>query len=312
MLLVVLLLLLIVLIIFRLTGGVGRRKEASAFDTERVAAEVAEVTEKAFGQEKRALSALDRRPVVGPVLLELMNRLGVDRALAVENLERMGFPADGLTDQGKGPHLSVVHSAEALEDALERALLVGIHVARIDDDYAGVGDDYLDIETLARRAEAAEVELFGEARRERYTFYGKAALVLQDMLQDEPEGERREALRDLLKAFDEQVEALQAEMDRAMAKMPEPETLSWGDSRDRRLYYFKMGVTNSLRRSGHLESLGHLYRRQGVNYDVEEAYHLAAQECPPLVLADEIEIDRLLCMGPSEVQGLVRGALPRP
>lgn len=308
MLLVGVALLLIIGIIFGLTDGIGRRrKAAAAFDADRMAAEVAGVTEKALG-----LYAQSRRPVVGAVLLGLMDRIGVDRAVGVTHLERVGFPSDGLAGsapQGRS-RLLVVRAGEGLEDALERAMLVGIQVARIDDDYACVGDDYADLEALARRAEAAEIELFGDERRERYALYGKAALVLQDMLQDAPEGERRDAIRNLLEAFDGQIESLQAELEQAMAKVPEPETLVWGDSRDRRLYYFKMGVTNSLRRSGHLQSLGHLYRCQGVNYDVEEAYDLAAQECPPLVLAGQTGIDRLLRMGPAEVQGLVQRALP--
>ena len=97
-----------------------------------------------------------------------------------------------------------------------------------------------------------------------------------------------------------------------MAKVPDPEALQWGDSRTRRVYYFKMGVTHMLRRSGLLESFGHLYRYQGVNYNVEEAYRLAARECPPLALAESLGIDRLIEMGPSEVEGLVRGMLSEP
>ena len=47
MVLVALVLLLIGVIIFRLTGGIGRRgEEAAAFDTDRVAAEAAEITEE--------------------------------------------------------------------------------------------------------------------------------------------------------------------------------------------------------------------------------------------------------------------------
>ena len=66
-----------------------------------------------------------------------------------------------------------------------------------------------------------------------------------------------------------------------------------------------MGVTNSLRRSGRLDSLGHLYRCKGVNYDVLEAYDIAAQECTQLVAADNLGIERLLQMGPIEIQSLV-------
>ncbi len=93
--------------------------------------------------------------------------------------------------------------------------------------------------------------------------------------------------------------------------MPEDDRLLWGSSEERRLYYFKMGVTNSLRRSGVLESLGHLYGFQGVNYDVEEAYGLAARECPQLNSAAALGLGRLLSLEPAEVEGLVRGALPR-
>ena len=104
---------------------------------------------------------------------------------------------------------------------------------------------------------------------ESYSFYGKAAIVLQDMMDEEPRGSRREVLVALLEVFDDRIERLQGEMSEAMERVPEPESLLWGDGRDRRLYYFKLGVTNSLRRSRQLESLAHLYRLKGVNYDVE-------------------------------------------
>ena len=95
-----------------------------------------------------------------------------------------------------------------------------------------------------------------------------------------------------------------------MARIPNSDRLMWGDSRDRRHYYFKMGVTNSLRHSGCLQSLGQLYWMRGVNYDVNEAYDLAARECRVLASADLMDLDRLLTLGPGQVRSLVDRALP--
>ena len=94
-----------------------------------------------------------------------------------------------------------------------------------------------------------------------------------------------------------------------MNRLPDSDHLLWGDSSDRRRYYFKMGVTNSLRRSGTLESLSHLYRYQGVNYDVEEAYRLAGQDCPQLASAERLDLNQLLALGPSGIQQLVHRGL---
>ncbi len=312
MLLVLLAVLLIVAIILSLTGGFGRTKrdlEATADD--KVIGTVGDVAQRALNRSGEKFPSPRGRAHFGGVLLEVMERLGVDRDAALEDLARTDLSpqTEDAGPEGRS-HLAVHRGREAWEQDVERALLVGIQVARIDDDHAGVGDEVVDLETLARRAEAAEIELFGGERRERYALFGKAALVLQDMLQNERDGGRLGAIRSLLVVLDEEIRELQDELARSMAAVPATETLLWGDSRDRRLYYFKMGVTNSLRRSGRLESLGHLYRLNGVNYDVAEAYELAATECAPLVMADRLGIDRLLGMGPSDVQGMVNRSLP--
>ncbi len=303
---VVLIVLLILVVVFSLTRGRGLRSEVHPEGDEALAAEVADLVTE--GREEYLPAA--SHPILGGVLRELLVRLGIE---AEQVLVSRGFThgAGGMgAHEEQSRNLRAFDPAENMMQIVERALLVGIQVARADDDYAGVGDDHLDLEELARKAEAIEMDLFGEGKRERYVFYGKAALVLQDMLQDEKEAARREVLRGLLEMVDGQIEAFQAELDRLMAYIPEPDTLRWGDKRDRQLYYFKMGVTNSLRRSGQLESLGHLYRYRGVNYDVLEAYDLAAQECPQLLGADVIGIDGLLRMGSGEVRALARQALP--
>ncbi|MDA0747042.1 MAG: hypothetical protein O2954_11015 [bacterium] len=306
---IALVLLLIGFLIFRLTSGrFSQEKRSAVPESKRYASGVGEAASKAL-----QLPALKGRPVVlGEVVYELMERLGVDRETAEEELRRMGLAVeaeevDGAPLEGR---LTVYRSGDGLRELLEQALLVGIQVARYDDDYERVGDEFLDIETLSQRAETVEVNLFGEGRRERYTLCGKASLVLQDMLQGNAGEEKKEVIRCLLQVFDGELESLQQELAQAMGSVPDPGGLLWGSSQDRRLYYFKMGVTNSLRRSGRLESLGHMYRLRGVDYDVQEAYELAAQECPQLFLAGEIGIDRLLQMGPLEVRGLVGRALP--
>ncbi|MCE2439189.1 MAG: hypothetical protein J4F39_07165 [Candidatus Latescibacteria bacterium] len=270
---------------------------------------VADVADLVIEGRKEFLPAASH-PVLGGVLRELLGRLGIE---AEQVLVDRGFSQGAVakhTDEERNRNLRLFDPAEDMMQVVERAMLVGIQLARADDDYAGVGDDHLDLEALVRKAEAIEMDLFGDGKRERYVFYGKAALVLQDMLQDEREAARREVLRGLLEMVDARINAYQEDLERSMAYIPEPDTLRWGDRRDRQLYYFKMGVTNSLRRSGQLESLGHLYRYRGVNYDVLEAYDLAAQECPQLFAADVIGIDGLLQMASGEVRALARQALP--
>lgn len=298
--------LLMLAVIFALTRERGTRGRETSEGDDALAADVADLVIEGRTEFLPAAS----RPVLGGALRELLDRMGID---AEKVLVSRGF-AHGAeakpADEVRTRNLKLFDPAENMMQIVERALHVGIQLARTDDDYAGVGDDHLDLEALVRRAETIEMDLFGDGKRDRYVFYGKAALALQDMLHDEREASRREVLRGLLEMVDARINAFQEELDRSMAYIPEPDTLRWGDRRDRQLYYFKMGVTNALRRSGQLESLGHLYRYRGVNYDVLEAYDLAAQECPQLLAADVIGIDGLLQMGSGEVRSLARQALP--
>ena len=250
------------------------------------------------------------------VLGDLFERLGLTQAQISSQLERLGLPPEGRANHRVAElqpfRLRVSSRGGAVNEALERALLVGIHIGREGDDYARVGDEYADPETLQRKAEAAEEALFGDGRREAYALLGKVTLVLQDMLEASGESERTSTVRNLLRLFGGQMDALQQEMAAAMARVPDSDALRWGDSRDRRRYYFKMGVTNSLRRSNCLESLGRLYWLRGVNFDVTEAFDMAAEECPVLAASHLMDIDRLLALGPSEVRGMVEQSLPEP
>ncbi len=293
-------------VIFALTRERGTRGNEVPAGDDALAADMADLVVEGRKEYLPAVS----HPILGSALRELLDRLGIE---AEQVLVNRGFARAGgaiRTEDEKTRNLKLFDPAEDMIQVVERALLVGIQLARADDDYAGVGDDHLDLEALVRKAEAIEMDLFGDGKRDRYVFYGKAALALQDMLQDEKEAARREVLRGLLEMVDAEINAFQEELDRSMAHVPEPDTLRWGDRRDRQLYYFKMGVTNSLRRSGQLDSLGHLYRYRGVNYDVLEAYDLAAQECPQLFAADVIGIDGLLRLASGEVRALARQALP--
>ncbi len=298
--------LLMLAVIFTLTRERGTRGREIPEGDDALAADMADLVIEG----RKEFLPVASHPVLEGVLRELMDRLGIE---AEQVLVNRGFARTaGVTrvDDESTRILRVFDPAENMMQVVERAFLVGIQLARADDDYAGVGDDHLDLEALVRKAEAIEMDLFGDGKRDRYVFYGKAALALQDMLQDEREAARREVLRGLLEMVDAQINACQEALDRSMAYVPEPDTLRWGDRRDRQLYYFKMGVTNSLRRSGQLESLGHLYRYRGVNYDVLEAYDLAAQECPQLFAADVIGIDGLLRLASGEVRALARKSLP--
>ncbi len=136
-------------------------------------------------------------------------------------------------------------------------------------------------------------------------------IVLQDHVQSEADAELRSVIAQVLTHFDEALTSLQEEMSRTMAALSsedkdlvrgDGEGLAWGDSEDRRRYYFKMGVTNSLRRSGHLSSLGHLYRFRGVNYDVEEAFQLAGAEEPLLLRAANLEFLSLISLRLTDVR----------
>ncbi len=298
--------LLMLAVIFTLTRERGTRGRETSEGDDALAADMADLVIEGRTEFLPAAS----QPVLGGALRELLDRLGIDAEQVLVNRGFAHGPGAIRTDDESTRKLRLFDPAEDMMQIVERALLVGIQLARADDDYAGVGDDHLDLEALVRKAEAIEMDLFGDGKRDRYVFYGKAALVLQDMLQDEREDARREVLRGLLEMVDARINAFQEELERSMAYIPEPDTLRWGDRRDRQLYYFKMGVTNSLRRSGQLESLVHLYRYRGVNYDVLEAYDLAAQECPQLFAADVIGIDGLLQMGTGEVRALARQALP--
>lgn len=298
--------LLMLAVIFTLTRERGTQSGEVSEGDDALAADMADLVIE--GRTKFLPAA--SHPVLGGALRELLDRLGIDAEQVLVNRGFAHGPGAIRTNDESTRKLGLFDPAEDMMQIVERALLVGIQLARADDDYAGVGDGHQDLETLVRKAEAIEMDLFGDGKRDRYVIYGKAALVLQDMLQDEREDARREVLRGLLAMVDARINAFQEELERSMAYIPEPDTLRWGDRRDRQLYYFKMGVTNSLRRSGQLESLGKLYRYRGVNYDVLEAYDLAAQECPQLFAADVIGIDGLLQMGTGEVRALAKKALP--
>ena len=305
MLLVGILLLLLIVIVLRLTGGGPWPKgKTRAEERDWIAQQVLDVC----SDERVSRQMQDRKPLLGGILVDLMERLGVAGENSANAMRVAGFRTDELVRPRS--NLAVRRRGRGIEEALERAFLVGIQIARTDDDYARVGDEFLDLERLARRAEAVDLELFSETGLEGYSLCGKAAIVLQDMMAGEPEGARREVLIALLQVFDDRIRRFQEEMSAAMAKISEPETLLWGEAQDRRLYYFKLGVTNSLRRSSALKSLAHLYRLKGVNYDVEEAYRLASQECPALAIADGTQIEKLLQMGPGEIHGLIYRRLP--
>lgn len=277
---------------------------------EEVLREVTGVTKKVVDIDDWALLPYAQTPIVGSILLELMTRLGLEGRWVARELELLGFLPEGFSNWEKThpPHLSVYSKGENLQSALEKALIIGIQFARIDDDYACVGDDPFNQMVLTRQVKEAEFKIFGNGIWERHTLFNKITLVLHDMNQ-EAEGSRRVIIVNLLQIFENALTLLQKKIDLSMLKIPDSDFLQWGDSKDRRLYYFKMGVTNTLRCIGCLKNLGYLYRLRGVNYDVEEAYSFIGQECPPLILAEELGIERLLQMGSNEIQELVKRTL---
>ncbi len=252
----------------------------------------------------------DRSKEVGEILVDLFDRMGLPREDGVDAVRGMGFVVSSERPGASFAPRVFSYRAMSVRAAIERGLLVGIELARRDDDYASVGDDALDASALAEQADRIERDLFDEETRRQLSFYSRAVIALQDMVQAEQELSRRATLGKLLGRFGGALDGLQKEMGAKMAIVEPGEGLIWGDSADRRLYYFKMGVTNSLRRSGQIESLGHLYRYQGVNYDVVEAYDLAGQEVPALRQVEGLGIDRVLTMRPDEVHSLVGRGLP--
>ena len=277
-------------------------------------------------QSEAAVSAIDRLAKfdalaastphgshVGSVLYETLVGVGMDSDEALAAVRGFGYSASPTTQEDSGPKLTVFSMKEENARAsLERAILVGIQLARMDDDYAGVSDDSVAFASLRERADEVETRLFDDQRRGLLDFYSRAVLVLQDRIQSEPDEEKRRAIGGVLGRFDEELTGLQDEMARAMADLPDdPARLAWGDSEDRRTYYFKMGVTNSLRRSGHLSSLSSLYRFRGVNYDVEEAFQLSAEDEPLLLQTVNLDFSTLVSLGPPDVRRMTSERVSR-
>ena len=271
----------------------------------------AEVVEQALD----GLAKTGESEHIGSVLFETLVGVGMEEDVAAGAIRGLGYDfADDRTDDDSGAdgQLTVFSmKRENTRAALERAILVGVQLARMNDDYAGVSDDAQAFASLRQRAEDVETTLFDDRRRALLDFYSRTVLVLQDRIQTESDETRRDAMRVVLERFDAELVSLQAEMSRAMADLPaDSEAVIWGDSEDRRRYYFKMGVTNSLRRSGHLRSLASLYRFRGVNYDVEEAYQLAGEEEPLLLKAANLEFSTLVSLGPPDVRRLTSERVP--
>jgi hypothetical protein len=245
----------------------------------------------------------------GAVLRDVLVDVGMDASDATVIVEDLGFghldsPRDG---DSASEGLSVISmKEEPARAALERAVLVGVQLARMDDDHAHVSDDAEAFQSLMQRADETETLLFDDKRRRRLDFYSKAVLVLQDRMRVERDQAKKSAALRLLNCFDDELIALQEEMNRSMSALPDSEQLLWGESTDRRMYYFKLGVTNSLRRSGHLSSLGHLYRYRGVNFDVEEAFQMAGEDEPLLLRAAGMEFSALVSLRPADVRRLTR------
>ena len=277
--------------------------------------DVAADTFDLISREGPGLPALDGA-IVGEILLDLFDRMGLSRQEGADAVRGMGFRVSPETaNESSGSDGSfepgvVSYHTMAVRATVERGLLVGIELARRDDDYGSVGDAAFDESTLAADAERIGRELFDEQTRRRQVFFSRAVVALQDMVQNDRDDDRRRTVGAVLDRFGNALDEFQQMMDERMADVDSDGELQWGDSADRRLYYFKMGVTNSLRRSGRIDSLGHLYRYQGVNYDVTEAYDLASQEVPALRQAEELGIGRVLALRPDEVHALVGRGLP--
>jgi hypothetical protein len=178
-----------------------------------------------------------------------------------------------------------------------------------------VGLDTDTDDTLMARAEQIESAVFDTRDRAQYEFYTKASLVLQDMLQDtSPEPERRCILH-LRDHFEEELETLTQRLDAAISSLRPAErsdnVYRWGTGEDRQLYYFMMGVTNTLRKHrAHFPGLDSLYRVKGLGYNVEEAYDRLARECPTLDMARDIGIRQLLAYDFGHLRALVQSTLP--
>ena len=283
-----------------------------------------DVAEEALGQlpAEGLPPALRKGESVSRVLYNMLVGLGMEPTYADGTLRGLGYavPREQEPPTSETGELTVVSlKDEYARGALERALLVGVQLARMDDDYAHVSDGAASFEALRQRADDVERSLFDDRRRARLDFFSRAVIVLQDHVQSEADAELRSVIAQVLTHFDEALTSLQEEMSRTMAALSSEdkdlvrgdgeglawgssEGLAWGDSEDRRRYYFKMGVTNSLRRSGHLSSLGHLYRFRGVNYDVEEAFQLAGAEEPLLLRAANLEFLSLISLRLTDVR----------
>jgi hypothetical protein len=286
----------------------GSRSRDAASATDEIDVEVAEKAIRRF-QKSASVGPSSKHEAFGAVIYDLLTEIGMDAPDAELTIRDLGYSvsADATGQSSVESRLSVVSLRDEVSRAvLERALLVGVQLARMDDDYAGVSDDAAAFASLRQRADDAETQLFDDHRRRRMEFYSRAVLVLQDRIQAERDSAVREVVAEILTHCDEELVALQNEMNQTMAALPDEDSLYWGDSEDRRLYYFKMGVTNSLRRSGHLDSLGHLYRFRGVNYDVEEAFQIAGEDEPLLLRAAQLDFSTLVSLRPADVRRITK------
>ena len=292
-------------VIWWLTGS-RSRDAASATDEIDVG-----VAEEAIRRFKKAapVGSSSKHEVSGAVIYNLLTKMGMDGPDAELTIRGLGYSVSANTTGQSSLQggLSVVSlENEVCRAALERALLVGVQLARMDDDYACVSDDVAAFASLRQRADDAETQLFDDHRRRKMEFYSRAVLVLQDRIQTERDPAVSEVVADILTHCDEKLVALQDEMNQTMAALPDQDSLYWGESEDRHRYYFKMGVTNSLRRSGHLDSFGHLYRFRGVNYDVEEAFQIAGKDEPLLLRVAQLDFSTLVSLRPADVRRITK------
>ena len=200
------------------------------------------MAEEALGPlSGEASRTLGKPESVSRVLSDLLIGVGMDPADAEATLSGLGYNVvrqQEKPEAGKGGLTVVSLKGERARAALERALLVGVQLARMDDDYAHVSDDAVAFDALRKRADDVETSLFDDRTRARLDFFSRAVLVLQDRVQSERDAELRRVTAQVLARFDDELTSLQAETSRAMAALPsDPDGLVWGDSEDRRRYY---------------------------------------------------------------------------
>lgn len=195
---------------------------------------------------------------------------------------------------------------EPFEEELTNATLFGLAIALQSDDYARAGIEFEDPAFVAAQLKKVEFELFDSELYSQYNFYSHSIISLQDMLAQSRSKVDKETMRTALDNYSAQIKSIEPHLKRIFQGLYRHEL---GTRHDRQLFYFKMGVTNFLRSQRIVAQLDQLYRVQGVNYPVEQAFQLVNQDFPFFQKLLNQGIENLGKATVLEIQSFIKGEL---